>query len=727
MAKRGLKAVLLAQGIMLAGAGVATAAPATLNTVTAASDSGAGTSVSELIVTATKREENVERVPFTVTAMGQADLTARGAQSVDQAINYVPGVNFTSNGTGSGAYTIRGVNTSTFIAGTQSPVALYIDDLNVLDPFFPKITPDLRLFDVSRVEVLEGPQGTLFGSGSVGGAIRIITNKPDASRFEAETEDTLSGVDGGGMGYDFNVMVNAPIIPDKLAMRVVGFYDHSAGWIDNTARNQTQVNQSVDEGARLELKWTPTQDFTLLGSALYETEKPNDSAFSFYNNTKYQWNGLVPNTNYDRTGIYSITGVYDLHWANLTSITTYADRFENIQGDFSVDAAAFLGLFVPSPVNDLGPSRTFSQEVRLASPDSSRFRWLIGGIVIDNHRSVLEPIPIPGSGALLGAPSDIISISNEKVEIREEAVFGEISYDFTSKLTATVGVRVFDDRLVKSQEISGTLQPPSTNHQDVSESSATPKFNLSYHLSPTSLVYVQAAEGYRIGQPNPVPFDPLSHQVIPASSSPDQLWNYELGEKSTFFENRLVVNASLYYIDWTNIQLNELTTASGINFIGNAGQAHIKGFELEVRARPAPDWEVGGSLSLTDAHLVSVNPTVSATLGDRLPGSAPVTGVLYAEWSHPINDDVRIFLRADGRWVGKEYSNLMNATSLTFGDYSTVNLRGGFDWKHYSATLFISNAFNNNGKTAAFNSLGADVAIRQQPVTVGLTLDAKLF
>ena len=127
------------------------------------------------------------------------------------------------------------------------------------------------------------------------------------------------------------------------------------------------------------------------------------SPFSYYNNKLYQWNGLIPNTNYDRTNIYSITGVYDLHWATLTSISTYSDRQENIQADFSFDAGALLGLFVPSPVNDIGPSRTFSQEVRLASPDSNRFRWLIGGIYIDNHRDVLEPIPVPGSGALFGA------------------------------------------------------------------------------------------------------------------------------------------------------------------------------------------------------------------------------------------------------------------------------------------------------------------------------------
>jgi outer membrane receptor protein involved in Fe transport len=725
MAKRGLggglRTLLLAQGILLAGAGVAAAAP---DANTSAPSAGGG--VGDVVVTATKRAENVQRVPFTVTALGQAQLKARGVQTIDQAINYVPGVNFTSNGSGGGAYTIRGVNTGTYIAGTQSPVALYIDDINILDPFFPKVTPSLPTFDINRVEVLEGPQGTLFGSGSLGGAIRVISNKPDLTHFQAETEDTVESVDGGGIGYNFNGMVNVPLIQDQLALRLVGYYDQNPGWVDNTARKETDVNRDISEGGRAELKWTPIQDLTITGSVLFSSDRPHDSPFSYYNNNRYQWNGLIPNTNYDRTNIYSISGVYDLHWATLTSISTYSDRQENIQADFSFDAGALLGLFVPSPVNDIGPSRTFSQEVRLASPDSNRFRWLIGGIYIDNHRDVLEPIPVPGSGALFGAPSDIVSLSNEQVEIREEALFGEVSYDILPQLTATAGVRAFEDRLIKFQQIGGTLNPPSSNHQNVGESQATPKFNLTWHVAPTSLVYVQAAEGYRIGQTNPVPDDPISHEPIPAASSPDQLWNYELGEKSTFFDGRLLLNAAIYYIDWRNIQLNELTKPSGINFIGNAGDAVIKGLELEVDAKPIEPVEIGGSLSLADARLVTINPTVAATKGDQLPGSAPVTVVLFAQYTHPLPNDASLFLRIDGRWIGKEYSNLMNATSLTYGDYSSVNLRAGVNWSRYAVTGFVSNAFNTDGKTAAFEFLGQEAAIRQQPVTFGLTLDAKL-
>jgi outer membrane receptor protein involved in Fe transport len=286
-----------------------------------------------------------------------------------------------------------------------------------------------------------------------------------------------------------------------------------------------------------------------------------------------------------------------------------------------------------------------------------------------------------------------------------------------------VGVRAFSDRLQRYQAIGGTLFAPTVTSSTVDESSVTPKFNLSYHLSPVSMLYFQAAKGYRIGQTNSVTEDPFTHTPIPAASSPDSLWSYEAGEKSTFFNGHLLVNASIYHIDWSNIQLNQLSP-SGINFIGNAGEAHIDGFELQVQARLSREWDLGGSLSLSHARLDSVNPTVAATKGDQLPGSAPFTGVIYAAYTHPLGN-ADLFARIDARWVGKEYSDLNNSTSLTFGDYSTVNIRTGINWDRYSATLFLDNVTNDDSKTSAVEFAGQRAAIRQRPFTLGVTLDAR--
>ncbi|MGH7108629.1 MAG: TonB-dependent receptor domain-containing protein, partial [Acetobacteraceae bacterium] len=230
--------------------------------------------------------------------------------------------------------------------------------------------------------------------------------------------------------------------------------------------------------------------------------------------------------------------------------------------------------------------------------------------------------------------------------------------------------------------------------------------------------------GYRIGQVNPVRSDPLSGQQIPAASAPDSLWNYEVGEKSSFLDHRLLVNADIYYVDWRNIQLNELTLVSGINYIGNAGKANVKGLELEVEARPTLNWDLGGSLALTNARLETVNATAAATAGDRLPGSAPVSADLYLQYNHTLANGSLLFARVDGRHVGKEYSDLDNFTSLTYGRYSELNLRSGLKWSRYALTAYLDNVTDASGKVGAFESLNVPVAIRQRPLTGGLTFDA---
>lgn len=684
--------------------------------------------VETVVVTATKRAQDIQSVPFTVTALTEKDLTARGAGSVEQALAYVPGVNFSSNGTNSGQYSIRGVATSSTVVNTQSPVALYIDDINILDPNYPKVVTDLRLFDVSRVEVLEGPQGTLFGSGSLGGAIRVISNKPDLENFEAETEDTISGTHGAsGVNYDTNVMVNMPIVDDQLAVRVVGYYQHNAGYIDNIATGENGVNHSISEGGRVELKWQPTTDFSVTATVLSEDDRPHDSAYSLYDSKAYQWNGVVPNTTYNRTNIYSLTADYDFHWATLTSITTYADRSEDVQADFTADAEALLGGPVPpSSVTDAGPSRTVSQEVRLASADTQPFRWLIGGVYIDNWRIVDENVIVPESHLLFGGTSDDVSISNSKTRTREEAVFGEVSYDILPNLTATAGARVFEDELVNFQAISGSLPPPSVASAKHNETAVTPKFNLSYKVTPETMVYAQAAEGYRVGQVNNAINDPISGQVVPPASAPDRLWDYELGVKNSLLDDHLMLNASIYRINWNDIQLDQYTIPSGITYIANAGRAHINGAELEADYHPTAEWDLGTSLDLLQSRMDSVKPTVAATVGDRLPASAPVNLVGFAQYTHPIFDDAKIFGRIDAKYVGKEYADLDNATALTFGNYGALNLRAGLQWQTYTLTAFIENLTNENGKTSAFPDLTVPVAIRQRPRTIGLTFDALL-
>ena len=680
----------------------------------------------EVVVTATKRAVLSQDVPFALTALGQQSLLDRGVGSVNESLNYVPAVSYSSNGANSGTYSIQGISTGSAVANAQSPVALYIDDINILDPSDPNVTMNLPVFDVKRVEVLEGPQGTLFGSNALAGAIRVITNRPDLRRYEFDTQDTVEDTKGGQLGYDVNAMANVPLVKDRLAIRLVGYDKHYGGYVDNVRTGATDVNYGTTRGGRVELKWTPTRDLSFLGMVLGEDDSPHDSAYSIYGNHTYSWHGAVPNYSYSYTRIYSLKGVYHSRSITVTSNTTYADRSESSLGDFTQTAYDLLGLNAPSPITDAGPSRTFSQEFRIASPQDRRFRWLIGGIYTDNRRTVLENVIIPGTGALLGVTSNDVSSADSFDEIRDEAVYGELSYEIIPHLTLTAGARRSHDRLIENQTIGGTLQIPSHTYNITKENPTTPRFNVSYHLTRNAMIYAQAAKGFRIGQINTVRADPVSGQVIPPASNPDSLWDYELGEKSYLMQRRVLVDADIYYISWRNIQLNALTVPSGINYIANAGNADIKGLELSVQAHPAVHWSVGSSLALTNARLENASAGVAATPGERLPGSAPLSAGLYAQYTHPLFRRVDYFARIDARYVGKEYSNLDRESSLVYGEYAQLNIRGGLRWSRYTMTAFIDNATNGSAKVSAFDSFTVPVAIRQRPITFGFTVDARL-
>jgi outer membrane receptor protein involved in Fe transport len=238
------------------------------------------------------------------------------------------------------------------------------------------------------------------------------------------------------------------------------------------------------------------------------------------------------------------------------------------------------------------------------------------------------------------------------------------------------------------------------------------------------MAYAQVSEGYRVGQVNPFPIDPVSGERIPAASHPDKLWNYEIGEKGTYLDGHLL-DASAYYIEWERIQLNAVTQGAQINYIANAGRAHIYGGEVSAVAKPWAQWEFGGSLAVNAARLDSVSAGVPALAGDRLPGSAPVSGDIYAQYRHSLGGESDLFARLDGRYVGKEYADLDNPTSLIYGDYASLNLRAGVDWDAYSVTAFVDNVTNSSGKTSAFPVFNTPVAIRQVPLTAGVTVNAR--
>jgi outer membrane receptor protein involved in Fe transport len=674
----------------------------------------------EVVVTATKRAESILNVPVSISASSQPDLKQRGARSLQDAVRSTPGVRYLSGGSGSGVYAIRGVNTGTAVGNMQSPIGLYLDDIDILDPFFPRITPNPRMFDVDRVEVLRGPQGTLFGSGALGGAIRIIANKPDAGRFAMATEETATSTQGGRLGYAFDGMVNIPLAPDRLALRVVGYYEFDGGYVDNIATQETNTNHAVSRGGRIELKWTPGPAFSLSATALFQNDRPNDAGFSFYGSKAYAYNNVVPNRFLNDTKIYGINAAYDAGWARLSSLTTYADRQEVSQVDFTPRAVALMNLSDPATVIDAGPSRTFSQEIRLTSPDVQRPSWLIGGLYLSNRHTVDEEVVIPRlPDAMPGVTTSLAALTLSHFRTDQTAIFGEASYALVENLTVTAGARILRDVMHLDQILGGPLEQAGVEDRQTHETAFTPKFALTYRPRTNLSFYAQASRGYRVGQNNVRAAVP--REIIPLTYRPDRLWNYELGEKATLFANRLRIDGAVYYIDWKRIQLNERTPAFGINYIGNAGDAAILGAEVELEAHPTAPLSIGAAVTLNHSRLTRIEPGVAAAKGDRLPGSAGFASSGWVQYTHVLSGGLSLYGRLDGQYVGAQYSELRNATALRYGHHGSFDLRLGARQGRYELIAYVNNLAGGDRKVSALLVSATPVAIRQRPRTFGLT------
>lgn len=693
----------------------------------------------DIIVTATRRSESVRDIPSSISALSEAQLQEAGALQAKDVARLVPGLAYTEVNSGQAVLAVRGVQTSAVFGNLQQPVALYYDDVPVLDLVIPWTVPRLQLFDVDRVEVLRGPQGTLFGAGALSGAIRVINSKPNLSEFRAAAAGSLTIVEGGGVGSSVNAMLNAPLVTDRLAVRVVGHVDHSPGWIDNSVLMDKETNRGKSYGGRIAVTWKPTDNFELIGTAAQEVNKPHDSAYVIYGSGSDTSDFRIRTFNTDNSKIFNLSATYSLPWATLTSSTSYLTRRASSSMDFSGYANLLTGLTAVSPLDDRFRTSNFVQEIRLASSGDGPFKWVVGGFFekydFDLHETISQAgvtdIPLDFvSGPTF--PTDNLEDIRIRTRIRDYALFGEVSYEFTPGLTFTAGARYSDYSIRTRQDgaISGTTLfdgPPSTVSNSSSNSAVTPKVSLSYKPDKDVLVYALAAKGFRTGNANLATTDPFTGQALPQSYDPDALWNYEIGTKLSLLDRRLIIDAAVFYIDWKKIQL-QVRTPSGIPYTDNAGSATSKGVEVSIVARPAVGAELGTSLSYTDAKLKSVAPGVpAAQVGDRLPGSSPFTAYVYGQYGFPVGEQGKISLRMDYSYSGRAFSDLGNRNNpgaLSYGKNSEVGARVTVNTGLFEFGAFVQNLTNNRDRISARQYFLVPVEVRQMPRTFGVSLSA---
>lgn len=673
--------------------------------------------VEEVIVTATRRNERLQDVALSISALGEAQLAAMGADGFLGFYRTVPGLSFNQDDPGRGQFIIRGINSGAD-GDNQAPVAVYIDEFPSDDSRGGRSLIDLNLFDVQRVEVLRGPQGTLFGSGALGGAIRVITNKPDPAGFAAATDADVSTLAGGENSYAVKGMLNVPLVDDKLAVRAVGYYRDDGGYVDNLATGRKDVNSAVSQGGRVAAKLFATDDLALTATIVHQQADVGESgALDTLIDGRRVRSNRQPSSFDSKLTTYNLVVDYDFGAAHLMSSTTFGHKETDLRQGAE---EGLLGL----PLYSRGPdiSDNVAQELRLTSALEGRASWVAGAFFFKRKRDVVTQFFAPGAGELFGAPTDLLIDADIHMQDTEKALYGEFSYAFTDHWKATAGLRWFDndaryhDRqqglLIDGVVESGTLRN--------TESEVTPKFVLSYAPTSNFMSYASAAKGYRIGGTNvPNPGDP----AVPRAYTPDSLWNYEIGAKSTWLDNRLSLNAAVYYIDWKDIQIERTSLINTLGYQDNGGAAHSQGLEIEASVRPLAGLTLSTALSWNSARSDETVPGTIILDGDKLPDARDFTGSFTVDYAFPLSATLLFFTRADYQYVGDAYAAFSNATAPVQDAYSLVNLRVGLQRGAWTATLYADNLLNDD--RIAHITDTESMAFRVRPRSIGLNVRAE--
>ncbi len=703
-----------------------------------------------MTVTATKRKTSIDKTPIAITAIPAETLSDAGALDVKDYAKLVPGLSVQDNGPGATRLSIRGIystgEATTGVYYDETPISGSVGSTNDAGGR----SPDLSLFDVDRIEVLRGPQGTLYGASSMGGAIRVIYEKPKLDTYEGAVEAGYAITKGGDQSWLTHAMVNLPLVQDKLAARVVVYKRDTGGYVDNTYLHQSNVNDAKTSGGRLLLRYKPTDKVTVDASYADESSNATNAGWSPLKDVRYGSVAqlLVPYR--DLTRISNITLNWDLDWATLTAVTSYFDRTSAYGLDSSYlfekylsYGAASAAQYIPASIYYPGATNNWSNELRLSSRDNDTLEWTVG-LYNENRKNRLfseDVMADPASGRFI-KPLDIFYRRHINDNLKQKAVYGETTWHATSRLNITTGLRYYqyDKTIVGYTDIPlALIGAPKTAPSTVKagESGWLKKLNISYEVAPTTMLYATAADGMRPGGANQV--IGLAENLTAYNS--DSLWNYEIGAKTRWLDDKLYLNVALYQINWHNMQVNAQTANGAYQFLTNAGSARMRGTEWELMYRPMPGLDLSANFNYIDPKLVQdqINNNIAAsnTLGrdgDRVPYIAKWTGDLAVAYRWPLSDDYDGMVRVDANYVGTSYSTFRptDPARIAMGNYTMTNARFGVEsadgkWSGY---LYVNNLFNKLATTSAtvnpyFFPYG--LAYSVPPRTIGVDLKYNFF
>jgi len=684
----------------------------------------------EVIVTAQKRSENIQDVPVSISAVSAGQLRAADATQLSDVAAAIPGLQLNSQTgqPGSVNITLRGITTADI---TSTTTAIVVDDVPVGSSsayaYAALSGVDLLPYDLDHVEVLKGPQGTLYGASSLGGLVKYVTTTPKLDEFSARVGGSAAGVSGSGdtaaSGRGF---INMPVIPQELAISVGAGHAYRPGYIDNIATGERDFNDGEQDNARVALLWQPREEFRAKLTGLYNSSDFNGlGAVAYdvvtnqpvYGHTRTSFN--KPFRDRRQTSLFIGDLSYDFGAVTLTSVTGYSD----MEGTVTYDASEIPfykttfqanGILNPGEFNS--HIKRLSQEFRLSSDEGQQLQWLVGAFYNRERTRYVEHIDAVFTADDQPAPEFTPFYDNDSPSrFEEKAVFANLTYQITDAWDVGGGTRYSRNDQSVSADTTGWLVggggASPTFHS--SDHSTTWAINSRYRFNPSAMLYGRVATGYRPGGAN-------TAAGVPPIYKPDKTVSYELGLKSDLFYDLLHLNVTAFYIDWTDIQLTE-RLPNQIPFTGNAGKARSQGVELSSSYRITQELKFGLSAAYTDAKLETDAVAVGARAGDRLPNTPEWSVLASMDWSHSLSNEYTANAGLAWRYVTSRESAFPFAQggAAHLAAYDAADLTAGLATDRWTANLFVKNLTNEEA-FLSYSNFGATIL---QPRTLGVSMD----
>ena len=724
-----------------------------------AQDQGASASqpaLEEVVVTAEKRSERLQDVPLSMIALTATDLQNSGAVTLQDIGREVPGLSVVTLAPGQNTLIIRGISST---GGTAPTVGFYIDDTPISVANHLRGETDPVLFDLDRVEVLRGPQGTLYGASSEGGTVRYITKQPNVDSFEAAAKQTFSYTENGGPNYEIDGMINMPV-SSTIAVRASAVYRNYDGYIDRypIALNNINgvgvgpvtknVNTEQTTAGNLAVAFKPSDDLVITPSIMYQRISLG-GAFAI-DVPPGSFDNPIQTRDTDEPSLMEFTLISlpvraNLGPVSLVSSTAYNDGQYDSAEDNSKANYYYLS---PSPQTYIYPgayattqkTRVFTEELR-ASTTVGPVEGLLGAYYSRERDFSYGDWPITaGYNAAFGTPfgsEQYFFAGGSWTTLTQTAAFGQVTIHVTDKLEAILGERVFYLKQPNSATYTGFYNGgTSTAAGDPKEHGNTPRFGLSYHVTPDAMIYANASKGFRPGNSVFLPQDICAADLAalglsspPNSYTSDSIWDYEIGEKFISQAKRLSIDTALFYIDWKNLQQTVHLPVCSFNFTGNFGAAVSKGVEFQVQYGITEALKAMAGGAFTQAQLTQVVAGTQGNVGDALQNVPKWTGNVSLEYRTEIRPTISGFARFDINASSRQFNNF-DPTSNYYATagYALANFRIGTDSsKDWQGSFFIDNLLDKHAETGLRTASGIDLPMTRavsmnRPRTIGFDI-----